>query len=129
MCCVRRATLSSALDDGRREGTSGSLSSASRAPRIPGDTGWHIEGSYAVGGEYWTNVYSRERALLMLVLLADVGQAKITGFLEDVASLADGLLTLYEVTGEPRWFESARRLCEDTVERYYELVSGAHLAG
>jgi uncharacterized protein len=52
------------------------------------------------------------------------GQAKITGFLEDVATLADGLLTLYEVTGVPRWFESARRLCEDMVERYFEPVSG-----
>ena len=40
----------------------------------PGDDGWHIEGSY-VGpdGWFWTNYWSRERALLMLVLFSDVG--------------------------------------------------------
>src|SRR5207253_2254559 len=52
------------------------------------------------------------------------GEAKITGFLEDVASLADGLLTLYEVTGEPRWYEAARRLCDGMVERYFEPTDG-----
>ena len=52
------------------------------------------------------------------------GEAKITGFLEDVASLADGLLTLYEVTGEPRWYEAARRLCDGMVERYFEPTAG-----
>jgi uncharacterized protein YyaL (SSP411 family) len=52
------------------------------------------------------------------------GRARITGFLEDVATLADGLLTLYEVTGEPGWFESARRLCGDMVDRYHEPVAG-----
>jgi ectoine hydroxylase-related dioxygenase (phytanoyl-CoA dioxygenase family) len=40
----------------------------------PGDDGWHIDGSY-VGpdGEYWVNARSEGRALLMLVLLSDVG--------------------------------------------------------
>jgi Phytanoyl-CoA dioxygenase (PhyH) len=40
----------------------------------PGDDGWHIEGSY-VGpdGGWWTNYWSRDRALLMLVLFSDVG--------------------------------------------------------
>jgi uncharacterized protein YyaL (SSP411 family) len=52
------------------------------------------------------------------------GEAKITGFLEDIATLADALLTLYEVTGEPAWFQSARRLCDDMVERYFEPVAG-----
>jgi uncharacterized protein YyaL (SSP411 family) len=52
------------------------------------------------------------------------GAAKITGFLEDIATLADALLTLYEVTGEPRWYQGARRLCEDMVDRFYEPVAG-----
>jgi hypothetical protein len=39
----------------------------------PGDAGWHIEASYSVEGEPGVNVFSRERALLILLLLSDVG--------------------------------------------------------
>lgn len=39
----------------------------------PGDAGWHIDGSFDVGGEWWVNLSSRERALLMLLLFTDVG--------------------------------------------------------
>ena len=46
------------------------------------------------------------------------GTAKITGFLEDVAHLADALLTLYESTGEARFFVSARELAERVITRY-----------
>jgi hypothetical protein len=46
-------------------------------PEDPGDTGWHVEGSYLPDGEeaYWVNLRSRDRALLMLFLFFDVGQA------------------------------------------------------
>ena len=39
----------------------------------PGDAGWHIDGSFDVGGEWWVNLWSRGRALLMLFLFTDVG--------------------------------------------------------
>jgi hypothetical protein len=39
----------------------------------PGDAGWHIEASFSAGGEYMVNVFSRGRALLILLLLSDVG--------------------------------------------------------
>lgn len=40
----------------------------------PGDAGWHVEGSFmGEDGWWWTNYWSRERAMLMLVLLSDVG--------------------------------------------------------
>jgi hypothetical protein len=39
----------------------------------PGDAGWHIEASYSVDGEPGVNVFSRDRALLILLLLSDVG--------------------------------------------------------
>ena len=39
----------------------------------PGDTGWHIDGSFDVGGEWWVNLHSRGRALLMLFPFTDVG--------------------------------------------------------
>jgi hypothetical protein len=43
-------------------------------PDDPGDTGWHIDGSYTPEGqhEYWLNLRSRGRALLMLFLFSDI---------------------------------------------------------
>jgi hypothetical protein len=32
----------------------------------PGDDGWHIDGSFEHEGQYWVNVHSKGRALLML---------------------------------------------------------------
>ena len=40
------------------------------------------------------------------------GEGRIIGFLDDVANLGDALLTLYEATGEPRYFSAALGLCE-----------------
>ncbi len=44
-------------------------------PDEPGDTGWHVDGSYLPEGEtwFWLNLTSRGRALLMLFLFSDVG--------------------------------------------------------
>ncbi len=39
----------------------------------PRDAGWHIDGSFDVSGEWWVNLHSRERALLMLFLFSDIG--------------------------------------------------------
>jgi uncharacterized protein len=46
------------------------------------------------------------------------GQARITGFLEDCAHLANALLTVYEASGEPRFFDIARELCDQIPERF-----------
>jgi len=40
---------------------------------FPGEVGWHIEGSWWGGAEYWANVRSRGRGLLALFLFSDVG--------------------------------------------------------
>ena len=39
----------------------------------PGDAGWHIDGSFPMKGTYYANLWSHERALLMLFLFSDVG--------------------------------------------------------
>ncbi len=52
------------------------------------------------------------------------GSAKITGFLEDVAFLADALLTLYQATGDPRWFTESLRLGNDMLQRFHDPVAG-----
>jgi hypothetical protein len=46
------------------------------------------------------------------------GDARIIGFLDDAANLGDALLTLYEATGEPRYFTAALALCERIVARH-----------
>ena len=46
------------------------------------------------------------------------GAARIVGFLDDAANLGDALLTLYEATGEPRYFTAALALCERIVTQH-----------
>jgi uncharacterized protein YyaL (SSP411 family) len=46
------------------------------------------------------------------------GEGKIIGFLDDAANLGDALLTLYEATGEPRYFTAALALCNRIVEQH-----------
>src|SRR5207245_9032444 len=52
------------------------------------------------------------------------GRAKGTGFLEDVAALADALLTLYEAGGEAPFFREAEHLCGEMLARFHDPVSG-----
>jgi hypothetical protein len=48
------------------------------------------------------------------------GVAKLPGTLEDHAYVADGLIVLYEATGEGRWLEEAHRLTKLCVELFYD---------
>ena len=52
------------------------------------------------------------------------GRASVAAFLEDYAALADGLLSLYEATGEEQWFVAARDLADEMVERYWDADGG-----
>jgi len=42
----------------------------------------------------------------------ETGQARLNAYLEDYAFYADGLLTLYQATFDPRWFREARALAD-----------------
>jgi hypothetical protein len=57
----------------QRQGVGGSLPIRFPSAKDPGDVGWHIDGSYDVGGQWWVNVHSRDRGLLALFLFTDVG--------------------------------------------------------
>ncbi len=46
------------------------------------------------------------------------GEGRIIGFLDDAANLGDALLTLYEATGEERYFTAALSLCERIVTQH-----------
>ncbi|MEM6656228.1 MAG: thioredoxin domain-containing protein, partial [Planctomycetota bacterium] len=46
------------------------------------------------------------------------GEAKLAAYLDDYAALANGLLTLYEATFEPRWIDAAAELLDVVLERF-----------
>jgi len=52
------------------------------------------------------------------------GDARLNAYLEDHAFLLEALLTLYEATFEPRWFERARELADEIVARFGDPERG-----
>ena len=52
------------------------------------------------------------------------GQAKIDGYLEDYALLADALLAVYELTFDPRWLREAQAIAGSMVDRFWESEQG-----
>jgi uncharacterized protein len=54
------------------------------------------------------------------------GQARHAGTLEDQACMADGLLALYEATGEERWFVAARETVEAILDHFADPAGGFH---
>jgi uncharacterized protein YyaL (SSP411 family) len=54
----------------------------------------------------------------------NAGQAKLNGYLEDHAFLLEALVTLYEATFEPRWFQAARDTADTLIERFADPRDG-----
>ncbi|GCE27114.1 thioredoxin domain-containing protein [Dictyobacter alpinus] len=52
------------------------------------------------------------------------GRARLRGYLEDYAFLADGLLALYEASFELRWFEQARALTDQAIALFADEQGG-----
>ena len=52
------------------------------------------------------------------------GVAKFNGYLEDYAFLIEGLVTLYETTGEFRWLEEALALTDRMIEEFWDSEGG-----
>jgi uncharacterized protein YyaL (SSP411 family) len=52
------------------------------------------------------------------------GRARFNGYLEDYVFLADGLLALYEASFEPRWFQEARYLIDQTIALFADEKHG-----
>jgi uncharacterized protein len=50
--------------------------------------------------------------------------AKLNGYLEDYANLADGLVALYEATFERRWLSAAVELADLMLERFVDRENG-----
>jgi uncharacterized protein YyaL (SSP411 family) len=52
------------------------------------------------------------------------GQAKFNGYLEDYAFLIEGLVTLFETTGEFRWLEEAITLSDRMIDEFWDNEGG-----
>jgi uncharacterized protein YyaL (SSP411 family) len=52
------------------------------------------------------------------------GEAKLNAYLEDYACLIDGLISLYEATGELTWIESAVSLADKMIEQFWDDGEG-----
>jgi uncharacterized protein YyaL (SSP411 family) len=52
------------------------------------------------------------------------GRAHLNAYLEDHAFLLEALLTLYEATFDPRWFDEARALAEEILDRFADPARG-----
>ncbi|HEY3024710.1 MAG TPA: thioredoxin domain-containing protein [Pyrinomonadaceae bacterium] len=50
--------------------------------------------------------------------------AKLNGYLEDYASLIDGLVTLFEVTGKLHWLEQAVKLADKMIGEFWDDEDG-----
>jgi len=65
----------------------------------------------------------KERTRRLLRTYKD-GEGRLNGYLEDHAFLLEALLTLYEASFEPRWFDEARALADTTITRFGDEERG-----
>ncbi|MEO7970245.1 MAG: thioredoxin domain-containing protein [bacterium] len=52
------------------------------------------------------------------------GEAKLNAYLEDYSFYSEGLLTLFETTGELEWFNEARNLCDVMIREFWDEEEG-----
>jgi uncharacterized protein len=86
------------------------------------------EAAHALGRPDYLGVAERNAAFLLSALVVDGrllrtwkdGRAKLLGYLEDYAMVADGLLALHEATLDRRWLDAARRLAGAMVDLFWD---------
>ncbi len=52
------------------------------------------------------------------------GQAKLNAYLEDYANFSDGLIELYEATGEIKWLKSAKEIADKMLSEFWDAENG-----
>lgn len=52
------------------------------------------------------------------------GEARLNAYLDDYANVVDGLLALYQATGEKRWLEAADALTAKQIELFWDADQG-----
>ena len=67
------------------------------------------------------NMRSDDGALLRI---HSAGRASVDAFVEDYAALADGLISLYESTGDEAWYAEASSMIDAMIERFWDHEGG-----
>ena len=60
----------------------------------------------------------------LLLRTSKDGEAKLNGYLEDYACLVDGLVCLFEATGDLRWLKSSVELTDKMIEQFWDEEQG-----
>lgn len=108
LLAARSKRVRPGLDDKVLAGNNGlAIAGLAEAGRIFGDAAF-VDGARRTAEFVQTRMTESSRGRLLRVYAR--GQAKLPGTLEDHAWVADGLIALYEATGEARWLEEAHRL-------------------
>ena len=59
-----------------------------------------------------------------LLRIHSAGRASVDAFVEDYAALADGMISLYESTGDESWYSEARSMIDAMIERFWDHEGG-----
>ena len=59
-----------------------------------------------------------------LLRIHSAGRASVDAFVEDYAALADGMISLYESTGDESWYLEARSMIDAMIERFWDHEGG-----
>ncbi len=59
-----------------------------------------------------------------LLRVHSAGRASVDAFVEDYAALADGMISLYEVTGDESWYVEARAMVDSMIDRFWDHEGG-----
>lgn len=73
-------------------------------------------------GETPPPLLSKEGSLLLRTWKD--GRAKLNGYIEDYANLADGLIELYQVSGELKYLEAAKELADSMITEFWDAENG-----
>jgi len=84
------------------------------------------------GNETYLQIARRNAAFIRTQMLKDGrllrtwknGVAKLNGYLEDYANVADGLIVLYQATGDIEFLVSARKLAETMIGEFWDVENG-----
>ena len=95
------------------------ISAMARAYQVVGDESWLRAATQAA--DFVLDRMVRHGELLHTY---KDGQARLAAYQDDYASLANGLLDLYEADFQPRWLAEARRWTGRMVDRFWDQQTG-----
>jgi uncharacterized protein len=84
----------------------------------------YLEGAERAADWLLNNMRTSKGRLLRTAHLESGQPPKLNAYLEDYAWLANGLVSLYEASFDPRWLQEASRLIDETVALFWDDKEG-----